>query len=252
LEEIQGDGGMKPLVEIVSHCWAKDLPQFAAALNYQVSSLVLHKSREADICLTVCYCEEDKNTKKAIRWMVKHLNFGGASFALQPLKKEQIGRRCIGRNRVAKNCIGDFVWFADVDQVFRDGIFDRLVTMKWPEDAVMIYPKQIQIHKDHKTGDERTSAIDLDNLGLVNIDPAEFVPKRYRKAIGGVQIVRGDFAREHGYLNGIDKWQRPTDKPFGDFRDDIAYRNYCLQYGKIVGVDLPGMFRIRHQRTTYQ
>jgi len=240
------------LIEIVTHCWAKDLPHYAACLNFQVSSLVLHKPVHASLCLSICYCHEDANTMKVIDWASSVLQEKGIAYSLQPLKRNEIGRRSIGRNRVASNCIGDIVWFADVDQVWKNGIFDRLATMEWPEGTVMIYPKSIQIHRDHETGDRCTSAVDLNALDLVDVDPNLFVDKRYRKAIGGVQIVRGDFAREHGYLDGIDKWQQPTGKPFGDFRDDIAYRNFCLQYGKIERIDLPGMFRIRHSTTTYQ
>jgi hypothetical protein len=240
-----------PLVEVVSHCWAKELPQYAQALVYQASSLVLHKPK-VQVCLSVCYCKEDENAMKALKWVVPLLYEARISVTLQPLERNQIGRRSIGRNAAAKNCIGDVVWFADVDQVFRDGIFDRLIEMEWPEDAAMVHPEVIKIHKDHVIGDRRMQAVNANDLEPIDVDPSEFVEKRYNRAIGGVQIVRGDFAREHGYLDGVDKWQKPTDVPFGDFRDDIAYRKFCLGHGKIVGVDLPGMFRMRHTATTYQ
>jgi len=240
------------LIEIVSHCWAKDLPQYAQALVYQASSLILHKPERVDAMLTMCFCMEDLDTQKALDWAGRELKRAGVDWTFLSLHRSEIGRRSIGRNIAAKAAVGDVVWFADVDQVFRDGVLDRLGEMEWPENATMIYPRKIKIHRDHATGDSRTSSVDLDRIELVDADPSEFVPKRYNRAIGGVQIVRGDFAREHGYLDGDEKWQTPTDEPFGDFRDDIAYRNYCLQHGRIVGVDLPGMHRIRHTRTTYQ
>jgi len=242
-----------PLVELVVHCYAAELLHYAQALVYQVSSLVLHRPKKCGVKLTVCYCMDDLVTSKFLSdWMELSYHTDGTYIDTICFDRTRIGRRAIGRNFAAKATKADFVWFADVDQVFRDGVLDRLVELEWPEDAVMIYPQNIMIHRDHKTGDERTSAVDLDNPLAVDIDPSEFIPKRYRKAIGGVQIVKGDFARKHGYLDGDNKWQRPTDEPFGDFRDDIAYRNFCLQHGKIVGVDLPGMFRLRHSRTTYQ
>lgn len=266
-----------PLVEIVSHCYAAKLPQYAAMLVCQASSLVLHKPRLCNVCLSVCiwhdlpigqedwnedffgtdWDKEDSNksdqiVRKVLPWVKQVLTEHGASWAVCHLSKGKIGRRSIGRDRLALISDADFVWFADVDQVFRDGVFDRLVSLEWPNSAAMIYPREIMIHRNHATGDKLTEAINLDDPQLIDVDPSEFVPKRYRKAIGGVQIVRGDFARKHGYLHEDKKWTCPTDKPFGDFRDDVAYRRFCSEHGSIVGVDLPGLYRIRHTRTTYQ
>jgi hypothetical protein len=101
------------------------------------------------------------------------------------------------------------------------------------------------IHKDHVTGDLVLS-------GQRPLHIGDFVPKHYTRAIGGVQIVRGEFAQKYGYLNSESKWQLPNPKPFGDFKDDIAYRRMCGLFGKIRGVDLDGVLRIRHSTTTYQ
>ena len=114
----------------------------------------------------------------------------------------------------------------------------------------MIYPALIQIHRDHATGDAATVLVDQPKL--ISVNKAEFIPKHYNRAIGGVQIVQGDFARKHGYLNDSPEWQKPTETPFGDFKDDVAYRKFTSQFGPIVGVDFPGVFRIRHSSTTYQ
>jgi len=259
--------GRPPLVKVVSHCYAAELPQYAAMLVYQVSSLVLHKPKSCRVTLSICvwgekntsdvplfgnrYRVADPNVAKILPWVKKILMENDIFWEICYLKKDEIGRRCIGRNCLASS-YADFIWFADVDHMFRDGILDRLVEIPWPSGASMIYPREIMIHRDWITGDKRTSAVDLNNPQLVDIDPPEFVPKRYRQAIGGVQIVRGDFARKHGYLNDDKQWQRPSEKPFGNFRDDVAYRRFCVEHGPIVGVDLPGVFRLRHTRTTYQ
>jgi len=241
------------LIEIVSHCFAEELPQYAACLHYQICSLVLQKPTKVQVCLTVCFCASDERTLKVIRNGNKLFSkYKGLQLAVKILPRNEIGRRSIGRNKVAMGSIGDIIWFADVDQVFRDGILDRLGTMEWPGENAMVFPKEIMIHQDHATGDERTSAVDLDHLEFEAIKSKEFVPKKYNRAIGGVQIVRGDFAREHGYLNHDGKWQQPTDKPFGDFRDDIAYRNFCSDHGGVIPIDLPGLCRLRHTRITYQ
>jgi len=171
---------------------------------------------------------------------------------LQPIQVETryLGRRSIGRNIAAKHSTADIVWFSDVDQVYYKGCLDRLAELKWAEDTSMVFPKEIMIHRDWETGDQAAAVVASPRL--VDIDPAEFIPKRYGRAIGGVQIVRGDFARCFGYLPDSEKYQKPVDGMFGDFRDDIVYRSFCKRKAKMRGVDLPGMFRIRHTQTTYQ
>ena len=235
-------------IEIVTHAYAEEMPHFASALVHQLSSILLHPSKCCKVAVSLCSTLNDRRIDLVSRYFLtqqKELDLG-----IYDMSADELGRRSIGRNRVAKDTDADIVWFADVDQVFRDGIFDRLAEMEWPADASMIYPRMIKIHKDHATGDKLLCG--MKEPKLVDIDPEDFIDKRYRKAIGGVQIVQGDFARQHGYLNGDEKWQRSTDKPFGDFRDDVAYRSFCLQHGPIVGVDLPGMFRLRHTATTYK
>ena len=277
VEEQAKQSKRRPLIEVVSHCYAAELPQYAAFLVYQASSLVLHKPRSCDVCLSVCVWSEkenpddltellaaaappmpwrvaDPNVAKVLPWVKQTLIEHGVGWSVCHLTRGEIGRRCIGRNRLALASEADIVWFADVDQVFRDGVLDRLATMEWPEGASMIHPREIMIHRDHKTGDTLVRDVPVESLfvyGPFDVNPAEFVPKRYNRAIGGVQIIRGDFARKHGYLNGDEKW-RAVLRPFGDFRDDVAYRRFCSERGAIVAVNLPGVFRLRHARTTYQ
>jgi len=239
------------LIDIISHAYAAKLQHYAAALTYQLSSLVLHPPKSCEVMATVCMNREDHRTRRVIDWFV------GEQFPIGlrviPLDVSRLGRRAIGRNTAALHTTADIVWFADVDQVYRDGVLDRLAALEWPEDAVMIFPRKIKIHCDHRTGDAATKLVG-DEPRLIDINPDEFIDKGYNRAIGGVQCVRGDFAREHGYLNDHPKWQKPRDdgRPFGDFKDDLQYRGFCGRRGTIVGVDLPGMFRLRHLRTTYQ
>lgn len=237
-------------VEIVTHCWAAEHPHFADLLLYQLSSLELHRSCRCCVTVTVCFCPEDRRTMDLLEW------YGDGTHQVRrfPMSADRLGRRCIGRNAAAKTSKADLVWFADCDHMFREGCLDRLAAMPWPElddePASMVFPRTIEIHRDHATGDRAAERI-RGTLRLADVDPAEFVGKRYSRAIGGVQIVRGGFARGHGYLDGDPAWQRPAEKPFGDFRDDVAYRRHCVKFGPIVGVDLPGVYRIRHSQTTH-
>ena len=234
-------------IEIVTHCYAAELPHYAAGLCYQLSSLVNHPPATCLVVPTVVWCKGDEATAKVIG------HFAG-SHRLRHIRCDdaaRVGRRAIGRNMAALSTWADLVWFADCDQCFGPGLLDRLAGLEWPEGASMIYPREIMIHRDWVTGDAALAKL-AGGPRLEDFDPAEFVPKRYGRAIGGVQIVRGDFAREHGYLRGDPAHQRPADRPFASFADDVAYRRHCEQFGPIVAVDLPGLFRIRHSRTTHQ
>jgi len=199
----------------------------------------------------VCCSPTDWKTMLVLDW---YGDFRCSKVRLFPLSVAKLGRRCIGRNLAALSTDADLVWFTDCDHVFGDGCLDALVGMPWPSHfgtpASMVFPQTIQIHRDHATGDQAADKVKKANLH--DIDPAEFVVKHYSVAIGGVQIVTGDFARKHGYLDGNLKWQRPAEKPFGDFRDDIAYRKHCQRFGPIVPIELPGLYRIRHSTTSYQ
>ena len=106
------------------------------------------------------------------------------------------------------------------------------------------------IHKDHALGDDVLNKANNNEIADGILNRHDFRPKRYNKAIGGAQIVKGDFARSHGYLPNT-KWMRPINIPFCNTREDVAIRNYCQQHGDIIGVDLPGVYRVRHSTTPH-
>jgi hypothetical protein len=238
-------------IDIVTHCWAKEYPHFASALCYQLSSLLLPTTRFFDLQAVVCYEANDELAVGVVNYFSSKVKLKAIVYP----NAVTLGRRSIGRNYAAKNSDADVVWFTDVDHVFAESCWSGLLTLSNKELAdpsiTMIYPKDIKIHRDHATGDKA-----LENKShkpfTAFVDKSEFIDKHYNRAIGGVQIVFGDFARRYGYLDGVEQFQIPAKKPFGDFRDDVAYRKFCEQHGKIIGVNLPGVFRLRHSTTTYQ
>lgn len=234
-------------IEIVSHCYAERLPHFAAALSYQLTSLWDWRTWGIDVSATVCVCRGDQAALEVLQWF---RNETGLPVFQMDLDEASMSRRCIGRNHAAKTSSADIVWFADCDQAFLGCSLELLSGMEWPDGASMIYPRTIKIHRDHATGDAATSR--ASKPGLHRVDESEFVDKEYDRAIGGVQVVQGDFARTHGYLDGDPEWQVPSRKMLGNFRDDVAYRKFCQKHGKIVPVRLPGVHRIRHTKTSYQ
>ncbi|MBX2825316.1 MAG: hypothetical protein KTR33_11350, partial [Gammaproteobacteria bacterium] len=48
-------------IEIVSHCW-----RYSHMMLYQLSSLVLYPPAECTVTMTVCYSEEDTDTKELL------------------------------------------------------------------------------------------------------------------------------------------------------------------------------------------
>ncbi len=250
----------KPRIEIVSHCWAGKYEHYARCLAYQLSSLLLDPPKRCHVTFTLCYAVGDIPTMLVMQRFAeikdslpadddRHDNICFTSWGL-PI--ERLGRRSIGRNLAAKHSIADLIWFTDCDHLFREGVLDRLAELEWPEGVSMIYPREIMIHRDHATGDVVLNQMPA-STWLREVDPTLFVPKRYNRAIGGVQIVRGDDARADGYLANEDKWQQPLDrKTFVSCRCDQAYRHDCKQRrGPIVSVDLLGVYRIRHTQTTH-
>jgi hypothetical protein len=215
-------------------------------LRYQLASLV----RCGNVSVSVCYTPSDELTVAVLDWIE------GFELPLEriDLKKGELFRRSIGRNIAALGSTEDLVWFTDVDHVFMPHCFGELQKI-WGEldhpRPAMIYPGTIQIQATHELGDELVRTYNHDKM--LFIDPAEFVPKTYTRAIGGVQIVDGEIARRYGYLDKSKKYQEVTDgnHPFPNFRDDIAYRNKCKTLGGVKQVQFGGLYRLRHTLKTY-
>ena len=236
-------------IEIVSHCHSIQFPYYAWALHYQLSSVVLDRP-ECKVIVTVVTSSDDGNVEAVLSRFRSHVS-GDFRIKKLYLDVNHLGRRAFGRNLAASNSEADVVWFSDVDQAFRHGILDRLARMEWPENATMIFPERILIHKDHATGDEELVRASCALLPI-DIDEHDFVPKKYNRAIGGVQIVRGACAREHGYLRENERWLRPVeDGKFAACRCDVPYRRFCGTLGRVVGVDLPGLYRLRHSQSSH-
>lgn len=243
-------------IHIVTHCYAGKLPQYAQFLRLHLSSLTLYRP-QVETKITVCATPGDKDTVEVLAW------FGGVyrmNLYVQWMQPEELFVRCIGRNKVALANESDLVWFADVDQVFHQGCLDTLWET-WQGFAepkpIMIWPRHIMIQEDHNLGDELVAWLTANPERLVAINPSQFVPHRYSRAIGGVQIVDGKIATGYGYLDGH-KFQQPKEKPFASFRDDVIYRaHFCRELAEKLGrkhtqsIELPGLYRCRHTEKTY-
>lgn len=227
---------------IVTHCYARELPQYAVFLDYQLRAI--DSVQGFPIVVSVCCTGNDRPTWEVLNNYVK-LQCKSFILDIICLPERELWRRSIGRNKAALNNSEDFVWFTDVDylpiaEFFRDV----------PElfgDASMIYPQQIYIHREHAIGDRLVMG------GRIEWKK-DFEIKTFNRAIGGVQIVRGELAREIGYLKNHEKWQTPVDEPFKNFRDDLVFRKECKARGEIRGVhfDPISLYRLRHTQVTYK
>lgn len=234
--------------ELVTHCWAERLPMYATLLRAQLSSLVVHQPNI--MCqVTVCHSDTDQRTKEVVQYFKSKLLLKSIE-----LPNPQIWRRAIGRNKAALESKAELVWFTDCDHLFFKGCLDQiwqhLNSKTFVGDPGLIWPSSYMANADK-------SHIDLflqehENHGgvVIPIIPGgQWYVHRLTRAIGGVQIVTGDFARHHGYLNGT-KWQKPVDRPFPDFKDDIIFRTFALRTGNC-RIEPNGLYRLRHTEVGY-
>jgi len=231
---------MKRRIELVVHCW-----KFSRALRYLLESLVRHPPEKVDVSASICFSYDDLRTvnllkdveRIAIPWSIKILP--------HPLPTPQLFNRTIGRNERALATEADFIWFTDCDYFFGQGCLDSLADVpidpREPDYSPLYYPRVVMISKDHATGDAYLKR--ADGSGPVSFDPADFVPRREKRAIGGIQIVPGDVARVVGYANNPwhlrpvtnGKWARP----YGD----TFMRRVLGTRGK--PIDVSNCYRIR-------
>lgn len=234
-------------IEIVSHCYAEEIPDFAALLTAQLSSLAEFPPERCRVRYTLCQTPTDRETYRVAReFELLYLNERLPVELLWIMQtKRELFRRAIGRNIAAKRTKADILWFADCDYCFGPGCLDALSQMEF---TTLVYPREVLIHLDHATGDSEIARIQPGTL--CQLDTSRFVTSRPKVAIGGIQIVPGDMARAKGYCDGT-KWIQPRrdERPFPDFRDDRAARAI---YGASHAIDLPHVYRLRHTRTSYE
>ena len=238
-------------IQLVTHVYAKVLPQYSIFLRAQLTSLL--RSQFDDFTgITVCYTHDDQRVVDVLDYFDPL--FDGLLIR-RPMSEPYLFRRSIGRNMAALNCSADILWATDIDHVFGPDCLRDLQT-QWDqldEKPSLAYTGEIQIQAAHSQGDQFVAEHVADR-GLLGIEGLQFIKKKYLQPVGGVHILNGDFARRHGYLRDISKWQRPEidQKPFRCFRDDRAFVKYCRTNGSTKRIQVPGIFRLRHTETTYK
>lgn len=223
-------------IEIVSHCW-----QYAHLLAYQLSSLVNHPPKDVEVTITVFHSPEDAETVELLKRFGRY-EVPGVSWNWQARDKSQLFRRSIGRNDAALASQADWIWFTDCDVVFHQGCLDGLgKSLQGCRDA-LVFPDHEFCSPVYEPGDAVLEA--ARHTDLVEIDPSVFVRQERDRATGPLQITHGDVARVCGYCRDIAVYQKPTDR-WAKAQEDRAFRWLLGTVG--VPVDVPAVYRIRHQ-----
>lgn len=226
-----------PKIEIVSHCW-----QYAHLLAYQLSSLVNYRPTRARVRMTVFYAAEDVKTQALLAFFGR-IAAPGVEWNWQPLPRNELFRRSIGRNRVARGTDADWVWFTDCDIVFHKDCIDTLAGQVQGSREWLLYPVDERVTAMLAETDPVLIA-ERDTPRVIDIDTSQFTlfPNPPR-AKGAYQIVHGDVARQSGYCEQLRVFQRPAAR-WAKTYEDSAFRWLLGTPG--VGLDVPGVYRIRH------
>jgi hypothetical protein len=235
-EDLAARSGVLDL-EIVSHCW-----QYAHLLAYQLSSLVNFPPQKARVRMTVFHAREDARTRAMLDYF-GGIAAPGVEWNWQALPPPELFRRAIGRNRVARSTRADWVWFTDCDIVFHRDCIDGLASELQGRQHLLAYPKYERI-TPMLTEDDPVLAAERDRPRVVDIDTSQFtLAANPPKAKGAYHIVHGDAARACGYCEQIPVYQRPAER-WAKTYEDSAFRWLLGTDG--VGLDVPGVHRIRH------
>lgn len=232
------------LLELVIHCWAGHLPIYAKLLTAQLSSLVRYQPQSADVLVTVFHAREDRLTAAVLDYFGGPLN-ERYHLCRWSLETRDLFRRAIGRNLAARSTPADWVWFTDCDYLFRDGCLDSVPAAVAGMDGLCM-PRITYRHKEHALGDFLLDAMPLGPHVADDVDEADFEPYHSTKAIGGIQIVPGAMARQHGY-GARKRYQQqiPAGEGFRRCVGDAGYRR-DLKTGYGMPVEIPNLYRIRH------
>lgn len=234
-------------LEVIVHVYnPPGVVQYAHQLRWLNNSLLNYSMRSErsfrNVTLSVCFTVLDQPTKGMMMALSDlHGAPGPYQVVARVMPPAALFRRGCGRHECAKATGADVVWFTDADYFVDHHFLDQMAKYLGP-DACLTYPKHVNVNVDHETGDRMV-------LGEFQIVPDLFMQTKMRKAIGGIQFVGGNIARDHGYGKG--KWIRPVDDPelgFRQCRCDVHYRRFLDQDCgvKVRRVNAEGLYRIRH------
>ena len=236
LDKAKRTGKLK--LEIVSHCW-----RYGHYLTYQLSSLVNHRTEKLDVTMTVFYAEGDDAVTPVLDYFAA-IDVPGVTWNWQPLPKQRLFRRSIGRNLAAKSTTADWIWFTDCDIIFHERCLDVLADELQGRDDPLVFPR-IGLGTALLAEDDDILTRGREGPALLDIPLESFTPygDARSKAKGPYQITHGDVARAAGYCETIGLYQKPADR-WRKTYEDRAFRWLMGTHG--TALDVPGACQIRH------
>ncbi|MBY6187934.1 glycosyltransferase family 2 protein [Marinobacter hydrocarbonoclasticus] len=230
-------------LEIVSHCW-----KYSEFQLYQLSSLVNHAPKAMQVIHTVFYSEEDADTVRLLDHF-RPMEVANVTWNFQPMPKEELFRRAIGRNRAAKATKADWVWFTDCDVVFHEGALDTLAQQLEGRQDYLVYPEQM-LATDLLPKDDPLILEAKRQPRLMELDLTRFSVRKFSRATGPIQIAHGDVARACGYCQDLKVYQKPMPR-WSKCYEDRAFRWLLGTQGTPIAV--PNVLFIRHaEKGRYQ
>ena len=225
-------------LEIVSHCW-----RYGHYLTYQRSSLVNHRTEKLDITMTVFHVADDEAVTSVLDYFGS-IEVPGVTWIWQPLPKEQLFRRSIGRNLAAKNTRADWIWFTDADIIFHENCLDTLADLLQGRDDALVHPV-IGLGTKLLPDDHEILQQGRQGPAVLEIPLEEFSPYGgpRKKAKGPHQITHGDIARACGYCESIGHYQKPAERWMKTY-EDRAFRWLIGTHG--TPLEIPNVCQIRH------
>ena len=228
-------------VQLITHCW-----KYSKALAYQMSGLVLDPPK-SEVQLTVFFNDEDQDTVNTIRTLYPHLPVN-VHLDARSLPKPQLFRRAIGRNIAClESPARTWTLCTDSDYIWSGTAIDEIAGTVVEPQTALIFPGTYWKQLSHALGDEYLARQATPQV--LGLDHRDFEESSIDKAIGGIQLVRADVARKHGYLSHT-KWMEPHTGPrFACCRCDRAYRGWIKDLGYDIK-SVPGCmpYRIRHTK----
>ena len=225
-------------LEIVSHCW-----RYGHFLNYQLSSLLNHRTEKFDITMTVFHVPDDELVVPVLEYFGR-MEIPGITWNWQPLPRNELFRRGIGRNKAAKNTTADWIWFTDADILFHERCLDTLADLLQGRDDGLVHPR-IGLGTRLLADDDEILEKGRQGPNVLEIPIEEFAPYGgpRKKAKGPHQITHGDIARACGYCDSIAYYQKPAERWMKTY-EDRAFRWLIGTHG--TPLDIPNVCQIRH------
>lgn len=189
--------------------------------------------------------EDDEPTHETLAFFAPRLAAVGVTLEPRELDRGRLLRRAIGRNHACFACRSKWIWFCDCDYMFGDKCIDTIIAAangmrtRWR----IVFPRWT-LQTEQPGGDAMIAQAADAGLAVREMpDPRELEPARNKVAIGGIQIARGDYVREAGYLPNDEILQKPVGKWARTYED----RGFRIQAGtRGRPIDAPNLIRIRH------